>query len=842
MNKLNQANRPVLSAKNRMHKIYFFALKISYKTLHKPTNYGNLESNITLYIVIINLMKGDHIMPLGRIADILMYAPFVSVYGVPKEIHEKLTIQAFFGENGCYISPDFDNKAQKLLDQTFYATSENMTGDDWPLNVSEALYAIHQGKRDQAELDRWIEQSNDGIFKILGDAGTGKSTFLHYLKWAKNDIEWHILDLKKAIREIKIYGSSINIPHEHFVSLYGKVLSAVILEIRNLLFEKKKGVDAATQSRKNLQKLLHRYDTLIAGEFPLESYVELYENLSKIPLEENSHHCDINYCRACAKVFADYFTEKCFTKQRNRDTETAGLKCVLAQLLIILRCFGRNGYKKLIVFDNIERFIGSDEVYNKELTDFLGDMRNFCDNYSDEYKDTDTNTDYFSKNYQFIVSMRNTTVRNHTPAEYDDFTRHSMDLSSWFSTGDIIHTKLDWYESHKIKVLDDTIQKHIKYILKDDGPAGDQTLRGLRPKLDLIFNYNKRLITSFLTDETLVEPVENQAHYLKFADYFYNNLSKDIRTASCASFGYRSVIWRSVLDWLRKGDLFKIEIFREYETSQGRISAINYVWRILSILHSFSVANNGIETESRGTEHYMPFLDLIQQVYNEQDNDDFAVRFYEESFSDERERMARLLYSLNYYDRNNNNWFHFIDIQYNVVQANRKSLSTWKVLLDLFLETKPAPEMLKIRITTAGKAYLGYVAPTFEFVSCMAEKLPLLCCLPTEEELVKYEVANLKCAQIICNTLQKIHNYITDLQPYMNNPNLFYHRTNDIPGQSYAERIVKSTYGYLSNFVDCIRRLVTVTSEDAATRKEELINLITTEADNLWNFYLPPKG
>ena len=152
-------------------------------------------------------------MPLGRIADILMYAPFVSVYGVPKEIHEKLTIQAFFGENGCYISPDFDKKAQKLLDQAFYATSENMTGDDWPLNVSEALYAIHQGKRDQAELDRWIEQSNDGIFKILGDAGTGKSTFLHYLKWAKNDIEWHILDLKKAIREIKIYGSSINIPH-----------------------------------------------------------------------------------------------------------------------------------------------------------------------------------------------------------------------------------------------------------------------------------------------------------------------------------------------------------------------------------------------------------------------------------------------------------------------------------------------------------------------------------------------------------------------------------------------------------------------------------------------------
>lgn len=779
-------------------------------------------------------------MPLGRIADILMYAPFVSVYGVPKEIHDKLTTSAFFGKDGCYISPNFDEKVQNLTSQASYATNEDMSGDDWPLNISEALYALRQGKNDQEELNRWLEQSNDGIFKILGDAGTGKSTYLHYLKWSMKDIEWHILDLKKAIREIKIYGSSINIPHDHFVSLHGKVLSTVILEIRNLIFEKTKSKDDATKSRKKLQKLLQCYNTLIEHEFPLKSYAELYDNLSKILSQDSSYHSDIDCCRACADVFANYFVEKCFITQRNRDTESTGLKCVLAHLLIILRCFGEEKHKKLIVFDNIERFIGSDEVYNKELTDFLGDMRNFCDNYSDEYRDDETNTDLFSKHYQFIVSMRNTTVRNHTPAEYDDFTRHSIDLSSWFSIGDIIQTKLDWYERHEIKVLDEITQKHIKYILADDGPAGDLALRGLRPKLDLIFNYNKRLITSFLTDETLAEPTQNQAHYLRFADYYYNYLSGDRTTAACASFGYRSVIWRSVLDWLRKGDLFKIEIFGEYRTQRGRISATNYVWRILSVLHDFSVANNGIETESRGTEPYMPFLDLIRLVYNE--HDDFSTRFYEEGFSDERERMARLLFSLNYYNRNKNNWFHFIDIQYNVAQANRKSLNSWKVLLDLFLEAQTAPEMLRIRITTAGKAYLGYIAPTFEFVSCMSEKLPLLCCLPTEEELVKYEAEDQTCVRIICNTLQRIHEYIEDLQPYMDNPNLLYHRTNDVPGQSYAERIVKSTYGYLSNFVDCIRRLVVVTSEDAKSRKDYLISLITTEADNLWNTYLPPKG
>ena len=773
-------------------------------------------------------------MPLGKIADILMYAPFVSVYGVPNKVHEKLKNEAFFGENGCYIQPDFDNKAKNLINQTARSISEDMSGDDWPEEVSDKLYALRQGKRDQAELIRWIENNSDGIFKILGDAGTGKSTFLHYLQWSRKDIGWHILDLKKAIREIEIYGSSISIPREHFVSLHGKVLSAIILEIKDILFEKTRREDAAAQCRKKFQELLHRYNSLIVDEFPLESYVELYENLSKIPLQENSHHGDVNYCRACANVFTKYFTEKCFGQQRNRDSEATGLKCALTQLLIIFRCFGEQGRKELVVFDNIERFIGLDEIYNKELTNFLGDMRNFCDNYKNKYQSAETNVDLFAKNYQFIISMRNTTVRNHIPAEYNDFTRHSIDLSNWFSIGDIIHAKLDWYARHEITVLDEIAKKHLEYILSDESPTG------LSPRLDLFFNYNKRLITSFLTEEALVEPVENQMHYLIFADYFYDKLSEPRDIAACSRFGYRSVIWRSVLDWLRKGDLFKKEILEKYETPEGRISEINFIWRILSVLHYFSVAYDGRGRECRGATHYMPFLDLIQKVYNE--SDDFATRFYEQGFNDERERMARLLFFLNYYNRDENSWFQFIDIQYNVEQANRKNLDSWSVLYKLFFETRDSPEKLGIRITATGKAYLNYVAPTFEFVSCMTKKMPLLCCMPTEEELVKYKARDQRCMQIIFSTLQKIQAHILDLQPYTENLKMLYYQANDTLRQSYTERIVKSTYGYLSNFVDCISRLVTVTSEKAKETKKELTQLIATEADNLWNNYLPPKG
>ena len=327
--------------------------------------------------------------------------------------------------------------------------------------------------------------------------------------------------------------------------------------------------------------------------------------------------------------------------------------------------------------------------------------------------------------------------------------------------------------------------------------------------------------------------------YLESADFFYKNVRDDGVIARCARFGYRSVIWRSVLDWLRKGDLFQKEILGEYATSAGRISATNYVWRILIVLHRFSIAHGSRETESRGTEQYMPFLDLFQKVYNE--HEDFPSRFYEEGFSDERVRMARLLHYMNYYNRSDNNWFQFIDIQYNVNQANRKSFERWEVLYDLFFEARTAPEMLKIRITTAGKAYLGYVAPSFEFVSCMSGKLPLLCCLPTEEELENYKAEDQKCLQIIRSTSQGIRDYILDLQPQISNPNLLYHRNADVIGVPYAERIVNSAFGYLSHFTDCISRLVTVTSESAQDTKDDLIRLIISEAKDLWSAYLPPR-
>lgn len=458
----------------------------------------------------------------------------------------------------------------------------------------------------------------------------------------------------------------------------------------------------------------------------------------------------------------------------------------------------------------------------------------YCDSSRHDYEDIQTNTNLFAQKYQFIVSMRNTSARNYTPIEMSDFRDHSIDLSSWFSIDAIVETKINWYKMHDIQILNPEAEKHLHFIMTDLGPGDDGTLRGLKPKMDLIFNHDKRLISSRVA-QLLVESPEE--HYLNYASRFLSLSYERSPWLSCLHFSYRSIIWRSVLDWLRHGDLFQKEVFAEYETDSGRIADTNYIYKILVVLHQFAVQSGSGELESRCTDRYMPFIELIRRVYNE--SGDFASRFFEEGFFAERTRIVQLLYYLNYFNRRDNNWFQFIDIQYNVDDMDKKHLKSSEDLMNIIESAGEHIGQLKIRITTAGKAYLGYIAPTFEFVSCMAFKRPLLSCLPTEEELEKYPIEKQTCYKVIQDVLSQIRKYISDFEPQQDNVYLLYRRSLSTLGETYPERLVKSSYGYLTNFIDTLNRLVDVQTDNSRKRKANLISWITEESHKLWSLTFP---
>ena len=195
--------------------------------------------------------------------------------------------------------------------------------------------------------------------------------------------------------------------------------------------------------------------------------------------------------------------------------------------------------------------------------------------------------------------------------------------------------------------------------------------------------------------------------------------------------------------------------------------------------------------------------------------------------------MSKVLYSMNYYDRRENNWFQFIDIQCNSQAINEKHLSDAQAFEESVFQPSVAKDM-RIQITTSGKAYLGYVVQTFEFISCIYNKLPpLLCVVPTLQDLQKHDIDSLECVRIAKCVAERSailrQNVMNDIQ---NGFNIRYQKERGTAhALSYAERIKNSHQGYLNNFCEFFDVCVVVDDTELRKKKEAVIKKLKSISD-----------
>lgn len=774
----------------------------------------------------VGLIQKGVFMSLDKISNELLYVPFTNEYEVPSTIKSALTCSEFFAPNGCFIGPNFDKKIEELEK----LAADDLEAEGYPVCKSDLLKIYNKGKNEEQRLLNWFTTDGEGIYCILGDAGTGKTTYLHFLKWDQQIWNWEIIDVQKATIDIEVVGSEINFSSKDFSFLHGKVISSLLSEILDSLFIIRDGTEYDyEESAKNIQLLLKAYDKKIINLSPLKDYRILYDTLKDVKYAHINETSNREYCEACAEIIANYFNGKCTQINKDEETQRRILKCVLTHFLIFSRCLKENR-KIIFVFDNIERFIGADEIFNSELSAFASHLRSICDTYGKRYKNETINSNLFSKNYQFVLAMRNTTVRQYTPQQNTDFFPHTVDVSTWFSTNHIIHSKLDWYKKHNIEIPNEINTTQLLYILDDMGLTSSATIRGLRPKMNLVFNYNKRLTISFLVNA--LTAAENKK-FLNVASAFWKIDAENPEGANnirqLSRFAYRSIIWRLIFNQLRSGGLFSA-IYKENSKKAERRRETNYTWGILTILFNFYL----IEEEKKREENrktYMAFPDLMKKFYWEEGP--FSSWFYSENYDLERPRIARILHGMNYYDQRVNHWFQFVDIQYNVNIADKKRLHESKDFLNLLMEMKDNPYDLKVRITKAGRAYLGYIVQTFEFFSCLNdETYPLLCCLPTLIELEDADLDSLKCVKVIRSTLNEMDEYVKNAQKLKGYPYLLYKKNINDPGQLFVTRMVHSCTGFLANFCQCVDAFVITDIKSINEKKRELIDLILNEAKN----------
>ena len=468
-------------------------------------------------------------MPAEKITNLLLYVPFNDDNSVDKNVKDLLTEKEFFEK--CYLKPNFD----KEIEEIFAKSSDEIEAFEIDITKDELIRKYERKKSEEEALFNWINANENNLYCIKGDAGTGKTTFLHYLKYKymKTDLVWNIIDIQRAINSISILGNDIDIPK--FNSLYNKAISAIIICIKESLFY----FDSSNQliveeSLKKIERVSSNYKILFEKYYPNRTVKTFFENLFKLL---NSSEKGRSVCESVGQYCADYFNG---LYEMHKGKYNILFKVYVELYIFFLRCENLE-VRHMIAFDNFERFIGTEEIYSGQLTEFVGELRNIQNSIAENYP-------YLSNYYQILIFMRNTSVRMFTPLQIADFFPHYLDLSEWFQVSKIVEKKIAWYRENNIKI---DVTKRLEEILNDIGGC-ENSFRGLRSKLNMLFNNNKRVIIKFLTK--IISSSANKK-YLEKYDFFWNNQCNI--EPSYARFAARTIIFRLVLNELRSDGFFR---------------------------------------------------------------------------------------------------------------------------------------------------------------------------------------------------------------------------------------------------------------------------------------------
>lgn len=702
----------------------------------------------------------------------LLYVPFNQDFYVNENIKDLLTEEEFF--TNCFYMPDFEKEIEELI----MKSEEEIKAFEVDLSKEEIVEKYRKNRDEKQAFFEWISSGQNEIYCIKGDAGTGKTTFAHFLKYKyrNSEIQWDIIDMNKSIENVKILNYKLHIPR--FSNVFYKSVSVLIKKIIDEIFKKQSnGKIDMDVSYKNIEQILEKYSELSDGYYP-EIFVDnFFNNLKSIDKDMDKRL----FVEVCAKYTFDYLEK--FLRQHRREKDEI-FSQVFELYIYFLIC--KSSKKRCILaFDNLEKFIGTEEIYDSNLINFISSIRH-------TQKTIVENNINLASKFQVSIFMRNTSTRMFTPLQISELFPHIVDLSEWFQSGKIIQKKIDWYVRNDIEI-DESVR--LLDIINDIGYGTDGIFRGLRSKLNMLFNNDKRVIVNILT-----KVLDNDLNrdYLEKYDYF----SK--RKKSIDRFAKRTIIFRLVLNELRKDGFFtNIAIEREKEKK----TSLGYARRILTILY---------EHKLRYEDGYIEFDDII--IYLD-DNEENAVHKYFLKYNEKkRDIISKVLFYMNYYDGRKNNWLQFIDIQYNI-SFQQKDIKTYKELSRLIDDNH---ENINIRITNAGIAYLYFVVYSFEYFSCKSFKIapkdcvmsdgnipPILCAIPNKEEILEKKIEDLLCVKIMEFVSEEAINCIKKMEEYKQTGQKTIPFRKGIYDKSieHSNRIINSHTGFINNYQQCMREM-----------------------------------
>lgn len=686
----------------------------------------------------------------SKIANNLLVTPFDDKSVVSGEVIKKLTEEIFC--ECCYSHPMFE---QNLL--PYIQEGENNEYSDSPTHYKAYTNQVYQQQSEYQNFEAWLNNFEyNKVYTITGNAGTGKTTFINYKKYQETDIKWIVLDIYRA-RKYNEWLADIRTDIKCFEQAQSKVYGSIMNKIWELLFQgldEKKNFslrvvnDSLTLLTTNYKKYF--FNTYPSGRILLNALCEIIE-------QDGNIESKVEKSAELFKKFID--------GNVGRDGE--GIVNILNILLLTLRCLYNSQDKFVILFDNFERFIANDEIFNKDIERIRLLLTNYITHIAQQGC---CHKGYF----KFAMAVRDSTARMcDVKLHVADVGANNLDLGQWYDIQDIIFRKKKWYSDNKIPVENLDL---VEQITGDLRICNDKTITGLKLLISPLFNDNKRLIVDFIG--IMVELPENSKNIESYLNLWREDTSQ-------SRFAARSIIRGMILNELEEKPDKLFEHLKTY--SNRRDNGIGDARKILTILY------NNIYS---GKENELPLSTVLSELLNVQNVKDF----WDSTDADcvkARTTISEILFYMNSYNRRENDWIQFIDLQFKdsdhdiVVEDSDK------------LEQLLSQNMKKctIHLMPAGEAYLKYIVASFEFFSLRYTKkyAPLFTLIPTPEVMNNcISIKALPCYKTIENVVRSAVKCIEILKKKEDTIKLYI--GNYTNGIYHHMRIINQHQSYIKTF------------------------------------------
>lgn len=717
----------------------------------------------------------------SEIANNLLYTPFDSKSNVDIEISNKLNEDEFCDH--CYIEPDFRlNNYSKLKidekDEFDYTADFNMLLD---------RMAIH--KLDENKFITWLnDPSNDKVYTISGNAGTGKSTYINFEKHNKKNDDWMILDVAFSEKEILWFGESKTHISGNFSLAIKKLFSTVLTEIQKLMFGYYKNDEYDIEGiTKNFESIIKVYNLKLSSSYP--KGMNFMRDLEAILFNGVN---DVSKIFKCAELLENYF------ENLKRKSVSQQLFSALDLMLLLVQC--KNYDKKhVILFDSLERFISHDEIYNREVDEIRKLLINYCQSINKK-------GNCHRNKFKFIMVIRNSTARMlNVKSNNSDEMANNLDLTGWFDTNSMIERKESWL-SNNCNINNENVDL-LKRIIGDLRICSNSELTGLTLFIEPLFNNNKRLMIDFIG--TYIE-LPSSSKILNTYNSIWNN-KNDIPVKRYAA---RSIVRGVLLQQLNKVD----NLFAELKTySDNGSSGLGHTRKLLTILY-----NNGSE---------MKLSELLSEFYNVKD---IKKHWKQKLSKDKAMTIANILFYMNSYNRRNNDWIQFVDLQL----SNSSENISFKKVEKLYDALNTRLEDFKISIMPSGEIYLKYIVASFEYFSLrycenQNDYMPLFAVVPSKEIMKETNnISDLPCMKIIKNVRKKA---IECIKIMKNERDVLIDINKNGCLQFHGARIANNHKGYINNFIDYIKYICD--TEELSSDIKEKYKILRSECRKEIKFY-----